>query len=163
MYQTYTGKEGGECRRQNEIYLEVYWCVITISSGVTQYNVTQLDGSRSLKPTMRSEHPLQDRRGLAYVRAAPSTSVLTSDIPATTSTPSRTTEWRHRKAAATEEVQNLPRPPKTRKEYSCRICNEPMNNGYETAYREGHSCYTVDKAVKRYKSHRRVSVVEDST
>ena len=50
-------------------------------------------------------HEAEDR---AYVRAAPSTSVLTSDIPATTSTPSRTTEWRHRKAAATEEVQNLP-------------------------------------------------------
>lgn len=27
---------------------------------------------------------------------------------------------------------------------------------YERAYREDHSCYTVDKAIKEYKSHRRV-------
>lgn len=31
---------------------------------------------------------------------------------------------------------------------------------YDTAYREGHSCTTVDKAVKQYKSHRRVSSAE---
>ncbi|ORU94970.1 MAG: hypothetical protein A6F71_10130 [Cycloclasticus sp. symbiont of Poecilosclerida sp. M] len=29
---------------------------------------------------------------------------------------------------------------------------------YETAYREGHSCNTVDKAVKQYKSHRRAKL-----
>lgn len=31
------------------------------------------------------------------------------------------------------------------------------SNDYETAYREGHSCNTVDKVVKTYKSHRRVT------
>ena len=30
---------------------------------------------------------------------------------------------------------------------------------YERAYRDGHSCDTVDKAVKQYKSYRRVSFV----
>lgn len=34
-------------------------------------------------------------------------------------------------------------------------------NDYETAYREGHTCHTVDKEVKRYKSHRRVSTADD--
>ena len=29
---------------------------------------------------------------------------------------------------------------------------------YETAYREGKSCHTVDQRVKEYKSHRRVSI-----
>ena len=33
------------------------------------------------------------------------------------------------------------------------------SNDYEMAYREGHSCDTVDKAVKEYKSHRRVTSV----
>ena len=36
-------------------------------------------------------------------------------------------------------------------------------NDYETAYREGHSCNTVDKAVKQYKSHRRVSSAAEVT
>lgn len=30
-------------------------------------------------------------------------------------------------------------------------------SNYESAYREGHSCETVDKAVKMYKSHHRVT------
>ena len=31
------------------------------------------------------------------------------------------------------------------------------SNDYETAYREGHACDTVDKAVKTYKSQRRIT------
>ena len=34
---------------------------------------------------------------------------------------------------------------------------------YETAFREGHSCDTVDKAIKQYKSHRRVSTAAEVT
>ena len=37
------------------------------------------------------------------------------------------------------------------------------SNDYESAYREGHTCQTVDTVVKAYKSHRRVSFAEDPT
>jgi hypothetical protein len=38
------------------------------------------------------------------------------------------------------------------------------SSDYECAYREGHTCHTVDKAVKTYKSHRRISTAaEDPT
>lgn len=30
-------------------------------------------------------------------------------------------------------------------------------NDYQSAYLEGHSCATVDKAIKKYKSHRRIT------
>ena len=32
-------------------------------------------------------------------------------------------------------------------------------NDYETVYREGHSCEMVDKIVKTYKSHRKITTV----
>ncbi len=63
---------------------------------------------------------------------SPAAATTTTTAAINSATPlSRTTQWRHRKAAAVATASTTPTTsaatPKPRKAYSCRICNQPMN------------------------------------
>lgn len=131
---------------------------IPSSSTATGPLLPALECSTSPPPPPDNPHifpEAEDRRGLAHVRSAPSSTATVPLLPAlecstsedrrslahvrlastsssssTAVTVSRTTEWRRRKMASGEETGPTgPRPKKARKEYCCKMCNDPMNAG----------------------------------
>ena len=112
--------------------------VLPSSSTAAEPLLPACEHSSSLPPPPENPHTfpdVEDRRGLAQVRTAPTSS---SSVPKTTppgtlpptqaiaASKSRTTEWRHRKL---QEADASPPLKRARKEYCCSVCNEAMSTG----------------------------------